>query len=228
MKRLLILARWPFGVVITAFTYIWRTTPVQRAEMAGTWASDRPPPIPPGIDPTGVQEPSDGSGALMHRRYRIRLRGVDTSPEELMAGISADPDVVTPGHLAKFEKVRGAKGHLAVNDEFRVKMPGPWDGPVRVAEVSPRHFRFVTLDGHLEAGQIEWAAGREGDTLEFRVESWSAPGDRASNALHHHLPMAKEVQLHMWTSVLERVCRRAGGRRTGPIDIRTWIVEDVN
>jgi len=39
--------------------------------------------------------------------------------------------------------------------------------------------------------------------------------------LHHRLRMAKEVQLHMWTSVLERVVRRYGGRRDGPLDIET-------
>jgi len=33
--------------------------------------------------------------------------------------------------------------------------------------------------------------------------------------------MAKEIQLHMWTSVLERVVRASGGRMTGGIEIRT-------
>ena len=33
--------------------------------------------------------------------------------------------------------------------------------------------------------------------------------------------MAKEIQLHMWTSFLERVARMAGGRLTGGIEIHT-------
>ena len=37
--------------------------------------------------------------------------------------------------------------------------------------------------------------------------------------------MAKEVQLHMWTSFLERVARESGGRMTGGIDIHTRRVE---
>jgi hypothetical protein len=37
--------------------------------------------------------------------------------------------------------------------------------------------------------------------------------------------MAKEVQLHMWTSVLERVARRSGGRLDGGIDVQTCRVE---
>ena len=43
--------------------------------------------------------------------------------------------------------------------------------------------------------------------------------------MHHRLRMAKEVQLHMWTSVLERVLRRYGGRRAEPLEIETRRVE---
>jgi hypothetical protein len=37
--------------------------------------------------------------------------------------------------------------------------------------------------------------------------------------------MAKEVQLHMWTSVCERVARRAGGRLDGGVSIETRRAE---
>ncbi len=39
-------------------------------------------------------------------------------------------------------------------------MPGPWDGPVLVVDQTPTSFRFATLKGHLEAGQIEFRTGR--------------------------------------------------------------------
>jgi len=38
--------------------------------------------------------------------------------------------------------------------------------------------------------------------------------------------MAKEIQLHMWTSFLERVAAASGGRLTGGIEIHTRRVED--
>jgi hypothetical protein len=106
-------------------------------------------------------------------------------------------------------------------------MPGPWDGPVRVVERTPTSFRFATLDGHLEAGQIEFSAREDGSLLEFRIESWARAGDRFSNLLYDHLRMSKEIQLHMWTSVLERVAKLAGGRLTGGIEIRTRRVDAV-
>ena len=93
------------------------------------------------------------------------------------------------------------EGALRVGDEFVVRMPGPWDGPIRVIEVTPTSFRFATLAGHLEAGQIEWRATDEDGLLRFEIESWARGGDRWSYLLlHDRLRMAKEdPQLYMWT-----------------------------
>ena len=83
-------------------------------------------------------------------------------------------------------------------------MPGPWDGPVRVVERhADRSSASPTLEGHLEAGQSASRAG--GDAARVPIESWARGGDRLSDLLYHHLRMTKEVQLHMWTSMLERV-----------------------
>jgi hypothetical protein len=113
-----------------------------------------------------------------------------------------------------------------VNDEFVVRMPGPWDGPVRVADTSPHSFRLVTLAGHLEAGQIEFRA-RDTDPLEFEIESWARSGDRLSELLYDRLRLSKEVQFHMWTSFLERVVKIAEGKRVGGLRIHTRKVNEV-
>ena len=144
-----------------------------------------------------------------------------------MAKITGDLDRVAPSEFASFNKVLGAEGEMAVGDEYVVRMPGPWDGPVRVIERTPTAFRFATLDGHLEAGQIRFAA-RDGELLEFTIESWARAGDRFSNLLYEHLRMSKEIQLHMWTSMLERVAKLAGGRLTGGLEVRTRRVDDAD
>jgi hypothetical protein len=191
---------------------MWRTTPIYRYEHDGSWPADGPPPIADGIDQEGVQRPEDGAGPLLRRRYTAHISGTATKAAALFAEIRADPNRVAPGTLAHFQKTAGREGELRVGDEYLVRMPGPWDGPIRVVEVTPTSFRFVTLAGHLEAGQIEWRARDEPAALVFEIESWARGGDRLSYVLHDRLRMAKEVQLHMWTSVLERVTRRAGGR----------------
>lgn len=225
-QHLLTAAGWPVGVGLTAFSYIWRITPLHRREVAGTLEDDGPPPLAADVDRTDVQHAEDGTGPLLHRIYRSSVRDSRLDAAALMAILAGDPNRAVPNTLARFHKVRGVEGTMAVNDEFVVRMPGPWDGPVRCVRVDARSFRFATLDGHIEAGQIEWgAADREDGMLEFRVESWARLGDPLSAFLHDRLPMAKEVQLHMWTRVHERVPKLCGGRLTGGVDIETRRVE---
>jgi hypothetical protein len=226
-RRLATAARWPLGIALTSWQYMWRTTPMHRAEVAGSAREDSPPALPPGVPADDVQLPEHGAGALFHRRYRTRIREATRSPEELMALVSGTPDRVAPTEFASFVKVLGDDGRMAVGDEFVVRMPGPWDGPVRVLDVTPTSFRLVTLAGHLEAGQIEFTVSREREEIVFGIESWARSGDRLSDLLYDRIRMAKEIQLHMWTSMLERVVRLAGGRMTGGVEIFTRRADDL-
>jgi hypothetical protein len=222
--RLRTASRWPAGVALTSWRYMWRTVPLHRSEVPGRLPDDAPPPLPDGALREDVLHPPDGAGPLFHRRYRGRIREAQMGAPVLMEAIAADLDRVAPVEFASFTKVHGEKGAMVVGDEYVVRMPGPWDGPVRVIERTPASFRFVTLSGHLEAGQIRFEA-RDADLLEFEIESWARAGDRLSNLLFEHLRMSKEVQLHMWTSVIQRVAELSGGRLTGGIEIRTRRVD---
>jgi hypothetical protein len=219
--------RWPGGLLITWWAYVWRITPLHRREVPGSLEADGPPPLPAGTPPAGIQAPDSGSGAFLRRRYRVDVVDARLDAASVIANLREDINRVVPGGIARFRKVTGDEdGPLSVGDEFVVRMPGPWDGPVRVVELTPASFRLATLDGHLEAGQIEWRAQDLDDgALCFEVESWSRPGDRLSDIAHHRLRMAKEVQLHMWTSVLENVVKLAGGRMRAGVDIHTAVVD---
>ena len=144
-----------------------------------------------------------------------------------MARLQADPDSAAPSEFATFKKVSGGEGGMWLGDEYIVRMPGPWDGPVRVVEVSERSFRFMTLAGHLEAGQIAFRVHGGDERIRFEIESWARSGDRLSDLLYDRLRMSKEIQLHMWISFLERVIRMSGGERDGGLRIDTRRVEDV-
>ncbi|HYY44729.1 MAG TPA: DUF1990 family protein [Actinomycetota bacterium] len=218
------MARWPLGIALTCWRYMWRTTPMRRHETEGSAARDWPPAIPPGVSRKDVQLPQEGVGPLFHRRYRTRIVSPKLTAEELMGRIREDPNRVAPTEFARFHKLRGAGGHMNAGDEFLVHMPGPWDGPVRVVDVSPSSFRFATLSGHLEAGQIEFRGDNDEGVI-LSIESWARSGDRLSHLLFDRLRMAKEVQLHMWTSFLEQAARLAGGRLAGGITIETRRVE---
>jgi hypothetical protein len=212
---------WPVGVAWTSWSYIWRTTPIYRRQCQGSLDEDMPPQLPPGVPRDEIQLPEEGSGPLLHRTYTGAIDGSDRRAADVMAHVGEDPNRVAPLALARFRKTRGREWRIEVGDEFLVHMPGPWDGPVRTVDVTPGSFRFATLAGHLEAGQIEWRAVDRDGLVVFQVESWARSGDRLSAIMHDRLLMAKEVQLHMWTSVVERVAREIGGRLVRGVDVET-------
>ena len=221
--RLRTVLGWPVGIAVVSWRYMWRTIPLHRSEEAGTRA-DLPDLT---YDTTGFADrlqPLDaGVGPMLHRLYRVRIAGTSIAPSALMDLVSGRLNQASP-EMATFRKTRGAQGGLREGDEFVVRMPGPWDGPVRVVRRDASSFRLATLDGHLEAGEIEFRAGTDGDGLHFEIESWARAGDRLSNLLYNNLRLAKEIQLNMWSHFCIRAASMSGGRPQGGIVIQTrWV-----
>jgi Domain of unknown function (DUF1990) len=220
--RLRIVLGWPIGIAAVSWRYLWRTTPLHRSEEPGTRA-DLPDPV---YDPGGQarqQTLEMGVGPMLHRSYAVRITGSSMTPAALVDLVAERLNQVSP-EMTVFRKTRGTASALRLGDEFLVRMPGPWDGPVRVVRRAPAAFRFTTLDGHLEAGEIEFRAEPDGDTLRFEIESWARAGDRLAALLYNRLRLAKEIQLNMWSHFCVRTAALAGGRPQGGITIRTrWV-----
>ena len=217
---------WPVGIVAVSWRYMWRTVPLHRSEEAGTRAD-----LPGRVYGTSgfadrLQPLDAGVGPMLHRSYGVRIAGTSMAPSALIDLVSARLNQVSP-EMAGFRKTRGAQGSLRQGDEFVVRMPGPWDEPVRVVRRDEASFRLATLAGHLEAGEVEFRAEPEGDALHFEIESWARAGDRLSALLYNKLRLAKEIQLNMWSHFCVRTARLAGGRPQGGITIRTrWVAWD--
>jgi hypothetical protein len=222
-RRLATALRWPVGVTLTAWRYLWRTTPIYRDEVASDLSDIPTETIVDGGE--GVQALDDGQGDMFRRRYRTRIEAARYSASELIAFVAADPNRVAPSEFATFQKTRGAEGAMAIGDEYVVRMAGPWDGPVRVSEREHQSFKLLTLDGHLEAGQIEFRAAERDDQIVFEIESLARSRDRLTDFLYDRLRISKEVQLHMWTSTLERVVELSGGTMVNGIEIHTRKLE---
>src|SRR5271156_5412496 len=103
-----------------------------------------------------------GVGPLLHRRYSVNIANTQMTPETLMDRVADQLNQASP-EMATFRKTRGAEGGLRAGDELVVRMPGPWDGPVRVGHRDTTSFRLDTLAGHLEAGHIEFRASQAGE-----------------------------------------------------------------
>jgi Domain of unknown function (DUF1990) len=213
--------RWPLGIAVVSWRYMWRTTPMHRSEEAGG-TEDLPKHWDQEAD-DGRQGLAAGAGPLLHRSYAVRIVGSVMSPAELTEVVTGNLNSASP-EMAVFRKTRGADGPLQPGDEFVVRMPGPWDGPVRVVRQNATSFRLATLDGHLEAGQIEFRVMRDDGALRFEIESWARAGDRLADLLYNRLRLAKEIQLNMWTHFCIRAAALAGGRPQGGVTIRTrWV-----
>ena len=207
---------------------MWRTTPFHRVEEAGSWQEDAPPPMPGAVLDEQVQRVGDGSGVFFHRRYVARIRDAALSSEELMSRLQGDPDRAAPTEFATFKKVLGdSDGVMRPGDEYVVRMPGPWDGPVRVAR-SPRTVSASSRSADISK-RARSPSGLTAPTgrSSSRSSRGRAAGDRLSDLLYDRLRMSKEIQLHMWTSFLERVLRMSGGTRDGRLEIHTRRVEEL-
>ena len=219
-RRLGVVLRWPVGMGLTSWRYLWRITPLHRIDEEGS-SEDADEPAIAGEVAEQLQGTSSGYGPLFHRRYWVIVERPRLSPEQLMAILARRPDLPAPTEVAVFWKTRGAEGELRVGDEFVVRMPGPWDGPVRVVDQTSTSFRLATMPGHLEAGQIEFRARADDGALRFEIESWTRGGDRLSALLYSKVRLVKEMQLHMWAHYCERIPKIVGGRAKGGLHIRT-------
>jgi hypothetical protein len=220
--RVAIVLRWPIGLAVVSWRYMWRTTPLHRFEEPGSRA-DLPAEWAQDTSEDGRQGLDAGAGPMLHRTYTVRIVRSAVTPAALIERVEANLNRAAP-EMAVFRKVRGGTGRLRPGDEFVVRMPGPWDGPVRVVRRDDTSFRLATLDGHLEAGQIEFRARPDGRAVLFEIESWARAGDRLADLLYNRLRLAKEIQLNMWTHFCVRAAALAGGKPQGGVTIRTrWV-----
>lgn len=164
-------------------------------------------------DPSTVQRVRDGQGALYHRHFWIDFTDADLAPDEVIAALAADLNAAAPGEVSSFETADDeASRSLQEGTELVVRLPGPWDGPVRVIDRTPASFAFATLDGHMEAGQIEFRAGTtERGHTRFEIETWARSGDDRFRVLNDALPLAREAQAFMWAHFCSRMPKLAGG-----------------
>lgn len=216
--------RWPAGVALAFCRYLWSTTPVHRWEMSGSFPEDAPPDLPEGFDHPDLQPWQEGVGPLLHRIYRTRFTATTMGARDLFALLVEDIDRVAPTEFASFQKP-GEDGPMSAGDDYIVRMPGPWDGPVTVVEVGDSCLRLATLKGHLEAGQIEFRTRRDSRGVVFEIESWARSGDRLSDLLYTRVGISKEVQLHMWASVLRHAVAVADSKMVGGIVATTRRVD---
>jgi hypothetical protein len=217
-----LLQRWVLGMGLVSWRYMWQTTPLHRWERHDV-RDQQPPAVPEDVRPERLQLWTSGVGDLYHRQFRVRIREPQKDATGLMTALTADFGSFLPREVVHLHEGEAAGRALRVNDELVVDMPGPWNGPVRVAAAEPCRLRLATLKGHLEAGQVEFRAYDEAAHVVFEVETWARSSSQVVHLLYSKLRLAKEIQLNMWLRVCEAAASTAHGRVDGGVEIGTVV-----
>jgi hypothetical protein len=208
-------------MALVTWRYVWATLPLHRTQC---WdpVPRRPPAIPTGVSREGIQEWSSGSGPAFHRLFRARIGDARADAGTVIDSMSREFERLLPREVVRVHQDDPGGVTARVGEDLVVDMPGPWNGPVRVLVCEPTRLRLATLEGHLEAGQIEFRAS-DGPELVFEIEAWARPADWKVRALYTWLRLAKEIQLNMWVRVCQAAAREAGGRLVDGVEIRTTL-----
>ncbi|MFN8531625.1 MAG: DUF1990 family protein [Anaerolineae bacterium] len=183
-------------------------------------------PEPP-VDTVGdrpLQGMYAGTGDLFHRRYQVDVKAPSLSKEAVMERIYADINAFVPHEWAVFEKTKGDPERWAIGDEWFVHLTGPWDGPVRLIRIEPTGFAFATLEGHLEAGEIQFEVSDvpgKTDALRFEIRSWARSRDRITDLFYRILGVSKLAQTIVWTYFCGKVVEISGGTRIDKMRVTT-------
>ncbi len=174
--------------------------------------------------PTAPQPAASGSGPLLERRYFLDLARPRLTPAALMAAVQADLGRFAPALLADFRRQDHATGPLQVGEEFEIKILGPWNGCVRVADAGATFFELLTLAGHPEAGRIRFEAhwlDERPDVLRFEISSRARSRDGLVAFAYDTIGGGKLMQEATWTAFCQRVAVEAGGAALGPVAVET-------
>jgi hypothetical protein len=220
-----LLIQWTLGVALITWRYLWMTTVLHRSNQPGD-ARDAPPALPAHLVDDRSQRLEHGVGALYHRIFTVGILDSSLSAKELIDCLAENLNRGVPREVVRVEVAGSGSGRLRDGEELVVRMPGPYDGPVRVVHRDETSFRFATLVGHMEAGQIEFRAQDAAAGLSFRIEAWARPGDRLVQVLYSWLWFASEIQLNMWVRFCLKAVDIACGRPDSGITIRTRVVDD--
>lgn len=187
-------------------------------------AHRRPRPVPRELlwGAYKVQLPGDGVGKLFHCRYSVTIDRPRIKSTALLEQIKLRFPDFCPKLMANFTKTCGSAHTMRVGDEYSIGILGPWDGQVRVTEVTKNSFTFVTLEGHPEAGQITFAVvphPTRPDAIRFEINSWARSRDMLVNLSYDQIKIGKEVQKNVWVTFCDHVVATSGGNRVGEVDV---------
>ena len=147
-----------------------------------------------------------GFGKLYYRIYQVGFSSAQRS-NAIMNTLQTQPNRYADDQLGRFVKTVGGDDALRDRDRFTISLSGPWDGPVEVLRANEFDFSMVTLEGHLEAGLIQFKIADQADRKVVTIESWTRCQDRFAWVAYEVLGVAKKLQYKMWRYLLLKIAK---------------------
>ena len=212
---------WLFGAPLAFFRFMRRQIPVEAVDSAGAL----PPSLPEDPD-LAHREGERAVGPVVHRLYGATIKAPKLTPEWLLAIIAANPNVIAPVEVLRFEKAekaKGGSGGLQQGDELLIQMAGPWSGPVKVSRRWDTGFRLVAQRGHPQLGQVELRVRGNGDNggdIEMEIQTRERAAGLSFHALQR-VGLIQRMQSYTWAEMLENAAQLAGGRRPERVTVKS-------
>jgi hypothetical protein len=204
------------GAPLALFRFLRRQTPVEQID-----SPDGRAPLS-GHDPDSAsREGEEGVGREVHRLYSATIEKPTLHAGRLLDIIAADPNVIAPSEVLRFQKTRGEPGRLEEGDELLIRMAGPWNAPVKVTRRWDEGFRLAATRGHPQIGQLELRIrGRDGE-----ISAEIQTRERAAGVRFHLLQrvrLIQRMQSYTWGEMLQNAAQLAGGGQLERITVRSW------
>jgi len=214
-RRFIRTVGWMVGAPLALFRFLRRQTAVDEIDLRGGRAS-----LPVDQPDSANRESRQGVGQEVHRLYSATIQTPKLPAGRLLEIIAADPNVVAPSEVLRFEKTRGQPGRLEEGDEFLIRMAGPWNAPVRITRRWEEGFRFAATRGHPQIGQVELRMRDDDGEITIEVQT----RERAAGVKFHLLQRVKllqGMQSYTWGEMLQNAAQLAGVRQLERITVRS-------
>lgn len=209
---------WVTGAPLASFRFLRRQRPIEELVHG---EGQHPPELRRDDPDPAHREDGNGLGPVTHRLFRADVEDPKLAAERLIDVVAADPNVISPFEVVRFERTRGERGDLREGDELLIRMAGPWDGPVKVTKRWREGFRLAATGGHAQLGQVELRAQERGGDLRLEIQT----RERSASGIFHILRatgLIRRMQTHTWAHMLEAAAQVAGGRPPRKIVVETW------
>jgi hypothetical protein len=210
---------WLVGAPLAIFRFLRRRIPIEEIDPPGDRAL---------LPADGVERDAQGGegiGRVVHRVYSATIEAPTLSAERLLSIIAADPNVIAPTEVLRFEKTRGQPGRLEEGDKLLIQMAGPWNAPVEVTRRWEEGIRLAADRGHPQLGQVELRARDEHGAIAVEIQT----RERAAGIAFHllrQIRLIQRMQSYTWSEMLQNAAQLAGGRPPERITVQPLRIVD--